>query len=292
MGHRRILFKSDQEPSIQELKNAVVRELDKSLEAWLVMTSSRRTPSELSRGRKMCKPILSFGEGCLYRPLVALARKLDARWEKGTYLTTLEQTDAGCRRKHLTSERRMRTSRPRQRKLFQDAEQLSEELGHAKMKLHDYFKINPTTGQWDEAGLTADLEILRKRKARAAGTEVAGDQIDRKCGPEQSGRRCGVKHEHRKCGSSHTKCKCGSSHTIRKCGSERSDRKCGAHRRRNTTKKSADRQHRAPKGEAAVRNVLATREMIARELSESQAQKSTMVRRPQVRPELWIRTLW
>eukprot|EP00971_Amphidinium_carterae_P074724 1476902-Amphidinium_carterae.1 len=41
-----------------------------------------------------------------------------------------------------------------------------KELGHAKMKLHDYF--NPATGLWDEAGLTADLEILLKRKAQPA----------------------------------------------------------------------------------------------------------------------------
>eukprot|EP00971_Amphidinium_carterae_P307732 6115907-Amphidinium_carterae.1 len=56
------------------------------------VTSLGRTPYELSRGRKMCKPILIFGEACLYRPLGALARKLDARWEEGTYLTTLEQS--------------------------------------------------------------------------------------------------------------------------------------------------------------------------------------------------------
>eukprot|EP00971_Amphidinium_carterae_P258659 5133879-Amphidinium_carterae.1 len=123
-GHRRILFKSDQEPSIQALKNAVVREPDKSLEVVHEESAVKdsdgngaveqavriladevrvlkcatdsgflgRTPYELSRGRKMNKPMLSFGEACLYRPLSVLARKLDARWEEGIYLTTLEQS--------------------------------------------------------------------------------------------------------------------------------------------------------------------------------------------------------
>eukprot|EP00971_Amphidinium_carterae_P199695 3963397-Amphidinium_carterae.2 len=56
------------------------------------ITNVGRTPYEQSRGRKMQKPILTFGEGCLYRPLGALARKLDARWEIGVYLTTLEHS--------------------------------------------------------------------------------------------------------------------------------------------------------------------------------------------------------
>eukprot|EP00971_Amphidinium_carterae_P053545 1054907-Amphidinium_carterae.1 len=42
------------------------------------------------------------------------------------------------------------------------------------MKLHDYF--NPATGQWDEAGLTSDLEILRKRK-ETHPTEPAGADL-------------------------------------------------------------------------------------------------------------------
>eukprot|EP00971_Amphidinium_carterae_P208766 4141842-Amphidinium_carterae.1 len=47
------------------------------------------------------------------------------------------------------------------------------------MKLHDYF--NPATGQWDEAGLTADLEILRKRK-ETRPTEPAGADLSDQAG--------------------------------------------------------------------------------------------------------------
>eukprot|EP00971_Amphidinium_carterae_P048857 962719-Amphidinium_carterae.1 len=47
--------------------------------------------------------------------------------------------------------------------------------------LHDYF--NPATGQWDEAGLTADLEILHKRK-EVQPTEPAGaDLSNQAAGP-------------------------------------------------------------------------------------------------------------
>eukprot|EP00971_Amphidinium_carterae_P210793 4182807-Amphidinium_carterae.2 len=123
--HRRFLFKSDREHNDRALKNAVTRELDKSVGVFheesavkdsdgngaveqtvriladevraLKCATDTSLQQVLETGRPAIAWLLmhaghTLGEGCLYRPLGALARKLDARWEVAVWLTTLEQS--------------------------------------------------------------------------------------------------------------------------------------------------------------------------------------------------------